>query len=83
MALTSKEDLSTVLGQLRVHETIELEGPRLRRLFPSTGSHVGAGAEGLASARRFAEQHNCDFTNDDMGRFIKRPPGNPSADPSR
>ena len=82
MALTSKEDLSTVLGQLQVHETIEVEGPRLRRLFPSTGSDVGAGAEGL-SARRFAEQHNCDFTNDGMGRFIKRPPGNPAPSPSR
>jgi hypothetical protein len=75
----NKEDLSTVLGQLDAHETLDVESLTLSSIFRegvSAEATLAAGA--LGRAIQFATEHNCRFDYDGSGSFgvfVKMPPG--------
>jgi hypothetical protein len=76
----TKEDLSTVLGQLDAHETLEVEALTLSSIFGDgelAQAMLAAGA--LGRAIQFATEHNCRFDYDGYGSgsfgvFVKMPP---------
>jgi hypothetical protein len=74
----SKEDISTVLGQLDAHESLRVEAFTLSSIFGGgqlAEAMAGAGASG--GAIQFATEHNCRFDYDRLascGVFVKMPP---------
>jgi hypothetical protein len=68
----TKEDLSTVLGQLGARESLAVEPFTLASIFGKDAAAVvdaPLDPDALAEAIRFATEHNCQFHDGNAGSF--------------